>query len=335
MKKIIFFIFLCLKAILYKLLYGKKLIFLLGTPMHGNLGDIAIAYAEEQIIKEIIAKPYFEIPSSYVGTYINTWKKIIGKNEVFVHGGGFTGTIWPEEMDMLLSVLRHFRNNKIIILPQTVYFEVLGSNVQSALAEAIDNCTDLTILLREHYSKEFVDLHFKTARSYLVPDVVPYLDKRYFNLKNHDSRDRVLFGIRNDKEKIDQSTTIEKIKSLTTEFEIDYTDTVVPYAIRPWNRLKEIENKIAQFRKSKLVVTDRLHGMVFATIAEVPCIVLNNNNYKIKGVYEWIKHQPNIYFLNSEEELDFVIPSLLKMPYQKFENNFIRSKLSETISKVI
>jgi len=45
------------------------------------------------------------------------------------------------------------------------------------------------------------------------------------------------------------------------------------------------------FSSSKLVVTDRLHGMVFAALAGTPCVVMGNCNYKVKGIYNWIENK--------------------------------------------
>ena len=38
------------------------------------------------------------------------------------------------------------------------------------------------------------------------------------------------------------------------------------------------------------MITDRLHGMIFAAITGTPCVVLQNNNHKIKATYEsWLR----------------------------------------------
>ncbi|HFU4233395.1 TPA: polysaccharide pyruvyl transferase family protein [Streptococcus suis] len=334
MKKKIFFIYIFLKTVIYKLLHKNKLLFILGTPMHGNLGDSAIALAEDIIIKENLKKVYVEIPSNYVVEYLTVWKKLIGRNDIFIHGGGFTGTIWPEEMEMLLNVLTTFNRNKIIILPQTIFFENSNSIQQEQLKVAIEQCNNLTILVREKFSKLFIENNFKDAHSILVPDVVTYLNKSYFNFNDCDTSNSVLFVMRRDKEGLDHQVAIEKIKDSINDFSIQTTDTVVQYAVRPWNRLKEVEKKLRQFRSSRLVITDRLHGMVFSAIAEVPCIVLNNNNYKIKGVYDWLKDQSNIQFVEDLDFLQDIIQKLLEISNEEFKNQDLRNELSTVIQKL-
>ena len=86
-----------------------------------------------------------------------------------------------------------------------------------------------------------------------------------------------------------------------------YTDTVVQGEIMPKERRGAIQQKIEQFANAQMVVTDRLHGMVFAAIAGTPCAVLKSMSYKLEGCYEWIKELEYIRFVDSAEELiDFI-----------------------------
>lgn len=60
------------------------------------------------------------------------------------------------------------------------------------------------------------------------------------------------------------------------------------------------------FSESRLIITDRLHGMIFAYITKTPAIVLPNSNFKITGCYEWIKECGYIKMVDNsdfEEEI--------------------------------
>ena len=46
---------------------------------------------------------------------------------------------------------------------------------------------------------------------------------------------------------------------------------------------EKIEEMLKKYRKCQLVITDRLHGMIFAAITSTPCIALGNYNHKIKS----------------------------------------------------
>ena len=52
-----------------------------------------------------------------------------------------------------------------------------------------------------------------------------------------------------------------------------------------------------QFESSEWIITDRLHGMIFAFITRTPAIVIPNNNHKIGSCYEWIKNCGYIFFV--------------------------------------
>jgi pyruvyl transferase EpsI len=117
---------------------------------------------------------------------------------------------------------------------------------------------------------------------------------------------------------------------------VQYYITVMhsEYKITKENRMKAVRNKMEEFAKSKLVITDRLHGMIFAAITETPCIVFSNYNHKVKGTYEWIKYLPYIKYIESVEEAKKYIPELLKMDNCKFDNKPLQpyfDKLAEVI----
>ena len=75
-----------------------------------------------------------------------------------------------------------------------------------------------------------------------------------------------------------------------------------------------------EFCSAKVVITDRLHGMIFAAITETPCIVFNNYNHKVEGTYQWIQYLPYIRFVNDVEDAEKHLHELLKIRYCKFDN---------------
>mgnify|MGYP000131626154 FL=1 len=55
------------------------------------------------------------------------------------------------------------------------------------------------------------------------------------------------------------------------------------------NRELLLKQKIKEFQSAELVITDRLHGMIFAAITGTPCIAFDNFNAKVKKVYAYLK----------------------------------------------
>ena len=81
-----------------KIKYREKFKFLLITPEHCNLGDHAIAAAEEALFKDFFL---FEITERSLDKFFKYFrhslslKLLFGKSDILIHGGGFIGTIWP------------------------------------------------------------------------------------------------------------------------------------------------------------------------------------------------------------------------------------------------
>lgn len=291
----------------------KKTVILMGTPLHGNLGDQAIAYSEYVFFQKLGYRTV-EVPSPYVSQYINLWKKLIGSRRVYVHGGGFVGVLWPKEHDMLLQILHVFSENEIIILPQTIDF----GDSDSLLGEfnsALKRCRNVVICVREKFSYQKYCKKLTSAKMLLIPDMVLLLEPLQFKIIK-DSK-KAIFCMRSDKEKMisnnDINDLIHNVCLLSPDIEIIQTDTVQNIFVNPAKRKKLVEDKIEEFSKASLLITDRLHGMVFGYLAGVPVAVLSNLNHKVVGVYDWIKGNKKIRMIKSSKEFeDFCQGILLK-----------------------
>lgn len=79
-------------------------IFILNTPLHGNLGDQAIVKAEYVFFQKYFPKnKVFEIPRKDFEPGI--MKRVIRKNDLLViHGGGYLGSLyqWKRRMHVFL-----------------------------------------------------------------------------------------------------------------------------------------------------------------------------------------------------------------------------------------
>ena len=108
---------------------GKKKIFLTNTPEHGNLGDQAITLAEYNMFSELLPEyAVIELSSDLINSISKRKiRKFIGNAPVFVHGGGFLGTLWLNEEYAFRKVLESVPDNKIVILPQTITYSDDGA----------------------------------------------------------------------------------------------------------------------------------------------------------------------------------------------------------------
>lgn len=298
----------------------KKKIYIFGVPQHGNIGDQAILVGELAMIKnELPEYKAINVSSKYVLKFPKLAKKIVKNDIILYTGGGFLGSLWINEEHMFRNVLKLFHENKIIAMPQTFYFSS-NSEGKTILEESkivYSKCKNLSIICREKYSYNFMKENFQKLKIFLLPDMALYLNTLKYNI----NKSNILLCLRNDKEKIDSNheELLGKL-SVLKKFNVDKTDTVIKksFIFKNRTRTKIILNKIKEFSNYKLVITDRLHGMIFAYLAKTPCLVIDSKSYKVRGVHEWIKESNYIKFCNNEN-LDKQIDELISLKEKKLK----------------
>ena len=134
------------------------------------------------------------------------------------------------------------------------------------------------------------------------PDMVFYLNNK-INISGYE-RKHIMTCLRKDKETyVPMDKKEEFLNKLKENFKnVIVTDTVVDYQVSQNEREKELFNLWAKFYNSKVVITDRLHGMIFCAITKTPCIVTRSLDHKVIESYKWIK---NLNYIRLVEGLDF------------------------------
>ena len=142
----------------------------------------------------------------------------------------------------------------------------------------------------------------------LVPDIVMQQQQPGVNF----SRSGVLVCLRNDIEKTMTDENRKRMLALLHKVfdKITYSDMAENRNIGPEESNHVVRQKLREFAAAELVVTDRLHGMIFAAVTETPCIVINSRSHKIRGCYEWLKNMGYIRFLDDINQVPEVIEEL-------------------------
>lgn len=306
--------------ILMARLKKKKIAFLLATPSHSNLGDQAIAYAEKQFLKKYLPD-YIVIETRLITTRmlvmeLSVISKIIDSNDIiFSHGGGNMGDQYPKEEIARRSIIQAFPNNQIIIFPQTIYFrDTDEAKKMLADTKAIYGAhKQLTLIARESTSYAFMNSNFPENTILLTPDIVLSLTGQ---ISSSIIRKGAMTCLRKDPERsIDSGANEIIVKLLKSRYGfVHISDTVSSdkVILSDHLRLKRLNGKWGEFRRSEIVVTDRLHGMVFAAITGTPCVVFSNYNHKVSGTYEWVKSLPSVYFCDDVGNLEEAIVCAVK-----------------------
>ena len=278
---------------------GHRRIILIGAPIHGNLGDHAIIMAEKQLFKKILSDVEIaDIEMPFYKICKKDLKKCISSKDVIViSGGGWLGNQWIHNEYTVREIISSYPYNTVIIMPQTIYYETQQDvDKQISEAEKIYSSHDnLLLCLRDFNSYEFAKIHNFKEILY-VPDIALYLNYDNLNLK----RSNVLLCKREDIEKVISDNIWTKIELILQEKRQSYmyTTTVVKN-VAVCHKENAVMKKLKEFASSKLVITDRLHAMIFSAITGTPCIAFDNTSKKVSGVYEWIKNLKYIHYVDN------------------------------------
>ena len=340
-----------------------KKIVLINAPTYGNIGDLAIAIAEKKFIKDNLQQyEYMEVLEIEFKDRLEEMKKLLTSEDVIVlTGGGNMGSEYICFEETRRTVIEEFPNNKIIIMPQTIYFHdtPLGKEELEKTKKIYNNHKYLTVVAREKVSFEIMKKEFSNVNIILAPDIVMYL-----NETKTEKRTGVVMAMRNDKEKTLNIDRIEDIEKDLLELEYkkekveqidenriyvtinnvldnEETNKVEKYTCMSRGqciigdmRDKVFQEKLDEFRSAELVITDRLHGMIFAAITSTPCIAFGNYNYKIESSFEWLKEQKFIKFLRDTNNLEEVITELKAEENYEYNNDFAIKEYNKIIDAI-
>ena len=140
------------------------------------------------------------------------------------------------------------------------------------------------MIAREKTSFEIMKTLYPDSKILLTPDIVLSSTANLYGVVPA-LRFGVLMCLRNDPEK-----AVADEQWVHLEHYLDdigkwhrRTDMYSAGAVTVSNRKERVREKMQEFCGAELVITDRLHGMVFAALTGTPCIAFSNNNHKVKA----------------------------------------------------
>jgi pyruvyl transferase EpsO len=284
---------------------------LLNFPKFGNLGDAAIWLGEIAALDRAGARVRYRCDSR---TYRRRLlKAAIGeRGTILLHGGGNVGDVYPLQQRVREAVLRDFPRARVIQLPQTIWFRSEGR--MARFGELCRAHSGFTLMVRERRSLEIAG-NGLGVEAVLCPDSAFALGP----LRRPDRPGcEVLWLMRDDRERTASvpaldpgseqldwptkfgegagadgrglrlafalnrllSAPIERHSRASGVLSRASAMTLEPIARR---RLALALHTLA---RGRVVVTDRLHGHILATLAGIPHVVLDNQSGKSRAVYE-------------------------------------------------
>ncbi len=302
---------------------------LLDFPDHSNPGDAAIWAGERTLLESLYAAP--PAYAADLGSFHEaTLRRRLRAGTIFLHGGGNFGDLWKRFQRFREHVVRSFPESRIVGLPQTVHFE--SPDALDRVRSAFDGHPNLTLLARDHRSLEILRSEF-ACRSELCPDSAVALGP----LRRPAPADRaVLWLVRTDQESrgfagatgaSDATPSVDwtgdepvalvqrdrRVRRLRSRFPVleqilETHSRALGDAAARWR----LERGLRLLSKGRVVVTDRLHGHILATLLRIPHVLLDNAYGKNRRYYEtWSVEDPISLWADSSEEAERIARDLL------------------------
>lgn len=276
---------------------------LIDYPFYFNVGDLLIfkgtlAYFEHAGIQ---LKAAYSL-KSYSTKKLK--KHVDAKTTIFLQGGGNFGDLYPAHQKIRETIIEHFPNNKIILLPQSVCFE--SEIAQQCSAEIFKKHANVVLFARDEISLSILQQF--SPQTYLMPDMAHYL-YGMINQYKVEAQHEVLYFFRQDKEQNPQQEAYLKnnpVESIDWEDLISEQEKKIQHKLRKhlklglifpekyvdqyvyqeWLKLCDqiIEHTCKLFSSHKQVVTSRLHAHILSSILEIPSTILDNS-YKKNSLY--------------------------------------------------
>ena len=294
---------------------------------YGNIGDLAITAAQRNFVARMASEYHvIPVPISATRELIRSIRKQVAPGDlVTIIGGGNMGSLYPDIEELRQLVIRTFPNNRIVCFPQSLDWtqSPQSDRALAGIVRTYSKHPDIHVFARESVSRDklralFAD-HANVQIGY-VPDVVLSASAAELGFDGRSEPSGILLCMRDDRERSLAPEQLARLRNAleATGLGITVTDTHAGGA-----RLDEahcahlLAAKLAQFAGARLVVTDRLHGMILSLVAGTPCLVLPNSNHKIRQTWQdWLRSVPQLRFVEPAQfpELAGVVDALLAAP---------------------
>lgn len=268
-------------------------------PMHDNIGDLLIMQGTLAFFKK---KNLVPKTTSTSWGFDAAWVKP-GDILVF-HGGGNFGDLYANINDLREEIITRFPHNRIVMLPQTIFF---GSDEKRDRSAAVfRRHPDVHIFIRDRVSQQIAGLF--SDHVYLVPDMAHQL----YPIEGNRGKG----VLRIERVDVEKPAVPESLKDLRFDTRTDWVDLVgaekrlIAFGWRlqggfikfgwqafrkrlgPWYWVPVAQRfstkAIALFGRHDHIVTDRLHGHILSCLMNKRNTVIDNS-YGKNSTYidEW------------------------------------------------
>ena len=273
---------------IYKEVMGhyKKAV-LIGIANHNNYGDSAITVGEFIALNKLGIELIYYCSTKNCSD-LSEAKKAIQKTAepvvILSSGGGNFGN-WKHEYELRAKLMETFKDNEVIVLPQSVDFESLQAMEDNARAMNVHS--NVTYLFRDHKSYDIVVNSglYKYRRVLLCPDAAVQIGMQTFSFQpTHD----IVWLKRKDKESFHSSLPEfpKNLSILVSDWTPPEQYLNIPSGVsileRSYSRLLYAFRLLSQ---GKVIITDRLHAHILSVLLDKPNVILDNSYKKLSSYH--------------------------------------------------
>ena len=295
------------------------------APSYSNLGDVAIFVKSLEFLRKHAALPIKAV--LYSRQCVNKKKLIsIPLNDddlIIIQGGGNMGAVYSGEEYLRQNIVKWFPENRIISMPQTVYFGDKKKNYILSRAKKIySSHKNLTIFARDVSSLDFCRQNFGCDVR-ICPDMVLSSSPRRF--LDYQKNKKVLLCFRKDIESKMENAFVKNIENYLNEkgFLFEYWDTDDLSGKNIQNKEDKVQQVLEYFNHFQFVVTDRYHGTILSYISKTPCVCLDNSYGKVKNGFVWFKDCNYMFYAESFENVKKNIGEIQNLESFEINNQLI------------
>jgi len=293
-------------------LFQGKRVFLFLAADYGNIGDLAITAAQKKFL-ERHAGPcqVVPVPISQTTQLICFIRRNAAIGDLItIVGGGNMGVLYPEIEELRQLVINSFPENRIICFPQTLDWkdDAKSRRALNRIKGVYADHSDIHLFAREAVSRDKLQEIFArhpTVHVGYAPDIVLSATANSFGSTWDGEPHGIVLALRDDRERVlseDQHRAVAEALAQS-----GHAVTVTDTHVGGWRLEQSVSDrmlaeKLREFSMARLVVTDRLHGMILAAIAGTPCLVLPSASHKLFQTWqEWLADIPQIRVLMLED----------------------------------
>lgn len=282
---------------------------LLDLPYYSNIGDTLIWEGTESFLKSLPHKCLYKSSNQ---TFKH--KHLQSSTIIILQGGGNFGDLWRRFQDFRLSIIKQYPNNKIIILPQSIFYE--NDEIIKNDAAIMAQHKKLTICARDKTSYNVLNKHFFND-ILLLPDMAFCIENKLINKYKINPTKDILLLKRRDQE---LSSRDDYYKYITEEGNIEErdwpsiehpgiardliekmgvlskyaVDKYVNYLYRPYL----IKKGIIFLSEYKYIYATRLHVAILSILLNKPFVFFDNSYGKNSSFYDtWLSDSDFIKFI--------------------------------------